>query len=171
MGNNHPNIVPYRPFATADRSIVIAVGNDRQFARLAAMCGHPEWAEDERFSTNAARVTNRDAICAKIEAVLVDQSSDHWMALLLQAGIPAGPINSISEALNDPQAVHRGARQARGQGALGATPMVGSPIRIDGKRADAELSPPALGEHGDALLAEYCSAADIERLRRDGILG
>ncbi|WP_265530128.1 CaiB/BaiF CoA transferase family protein [Sphingomicrobium marinum] len=170
MGNNHPNIVPYRPFATADRAIVIAVGNDRQFAKLAEICGHPEWAEDWRFATNAARVEHRDAICAKIEAILVDKSSDHWMALLLDAGIPAGPINSISEALADPQAVHRGVRQARGNGGLGATPMVGSPVRIDGQRADAALSPPALGEHTDAVLADYLDETERERLRADGVI-
>lgn len=171
QGNSHPNIVPYQPFATRDRPIVVAVGNDGQFARLAALCGHPEWAEDERFATNAARVQNRDAIVAKVGAVLADRPSEHWLEQLLEAGIPAGPINSISEALADPQATHRGARQKRGDGALGPVPMVGSPIRFEGMRADAPLAPPALGEHSDSELRAYLKADEIKRLREEGIIG
>ncbi|WP_260484402.1 CaiB/BaiF CoA transferase family protein [Sphingomicrobium flavum] len=169
MGNAHPNIVPYQPFTTLDRPIVIAVGNDGQFAKLAAICGHPEWVEDERFATNAARVANRDAIVAKVGAVIADQSSDHWLGQLLQAGIPAGPINRISEALADPQAVHRGAKQLRGEGALGPVPMVGSPVRINNDRADAALPPPALGEHSIEILCDYLSDEELDRLRSQGI--
>ena len=170
-GNGHPNIVPYQPFQASDQPLVIAVGNDKQFAKLATLCGHPEWAEDERFATNAARVANREACIAKVGAVIADLPADHWMEKLLEAGIPAGPINSISEALNDPQAVHRGAKQARGNGALGATPMVGSPIRIDGTRADAELCPPALGEHTDEVLSSYLSEDEMAAFRDRGTLG
>ncbi|MBB3764024.1 CaiB/BaiF CoA transferase family protein [Sphingomicrobium lutaoense] len=171
QGNSHPNIVPYQPFATRDRPIVVAVGNDRQFAKLAAICGHPEWAEDERFATNAARVAHREAIVAKVGAVLADRSSDEWLDALLEAGIPAGPINSISEALADPQAAHRGARQERGTGALGAVPMVGSPIRLGGMRADARLAPPALGEHSDEELRAYLSPQALRQLRAKGVIG
>ncbi|MCJ8190272.1 CaiB/BaiF CoA transferase family protein [Sphingomicrobium aestuariivivum] len=169
QGNSHPNIVPYQPFMASDQPLIIAVGNDGQFARLAKLCGHPEWVEDERFATNAARVANREAIVAKVGAVIADAPAAQWMEKLLEAGIPAGPINSVSQALADPQAQHRGARQQRGEGALGAVPMVGSPIRLDGQRADASLAPPALGEHTSEVLAHYCDANTLGVLKAAGI--
>ncbi|MCM8557197.1 CaiB/BaiF CoA transferase family protein [Sphingomicrobium sediminis] len=171
LGNGHPNIVPYQPFQASDQPLVIAVGNDRQFARLAKLCGHPEWAEDERFVTNAARVANREVCIAKVGAVIADHPAEHWMAKLLEAGIPAGPINTISQALADPQAVHRGAAQRRGAGALGEVPMVGSPVRLDGKRADAALPPPALGEHSDEVLSDYVDAEALAALKAKGVAG
>lgn len=171
LGNGHPNIVPYQPFTAADQPLVIAVGNDRQFAKLAALCGHPEWAEDERFATNAARVANREAIVAKVGAVIADEPAAHWLDKLLEAGIPAGPINKITQALDDPQAKHRGARQQRGAGALGAVPMVGSPIRLDGARADADLAPPALGEHSNEVLRDWLDAETLTALRGKGVVG
>ncbi|WP_265563522.1 CaiB/BaiF CoA transferase family protein [Sphingomicrobium arenosum] len=169
QGNSHPNIVPYQPFMAADQPLIIAVGNDGQFARLAKLCGHPEWVSDERFATNAARVANREAIVAKVGAVIADAPAAHWMEKLLEAGIPAGPINSVSQALGDPQARHRGALQQRGEGALGEVPMVGSPIRLDGARADARLAPPALGEHTDEVLARYCDADTLAALKASGV--
>ena len=171
LGNGHPNIVPYQPFTASDQPLVIAVGNDRQFAKLANLCGHPEWAQDERFATNAARVANREAIVAKVGAVIADQPAAHWLDKLLEAGIPAGPINKITQALDDPQALHRGARQQRGAGALGAVPMVGSPIHIDGARADAALAPPALGEHSDEVLGNWLDADTLDSLRAKGVVG
>ncbi|MBW0144753.1 CaiB/BaiF CoA transferase family protein [Sphingomicrobium clamense] len=171
LGNGHPNIVPYQPFTASDQPLVIAVGNDRQFAKLAALCGHPEWAEDERFATNAARVANRDAIVAKVGAVIADQPAAYWLEKLLEAGIPAGPINKITQALDDPQATHRGAKQKRGAGALGPVPMVGSPIRLDGVRADADLAPPALGEHSDEVLSDWLDANALAALRDKDVVG
>ena len=165
QGNSHPNIVPYQPFRASDQPLIIAVGNDGQFARLAELCGHPEWVGDDRFATNAARVANREAIVAKIGAVIADRPAGEWMEKLLAAGIPAGPINSVSQALDDPQARHRGSKQTRGTGGLGPVPMVGSPVRLDGERADAPLSPPALGEHTDEVLARYCDPQALAKLR------
>ena len=104
-----------------------------------------------------------------IGQVIAGRSSAEWLALLEEAGIPAGPINTISQALADPQAVHRGARISAGGGALGEVPMVGSPMRLDGERMDAPLPPPALGEHGD-LLGEWVDADELTRLRSAGIV-
>ncbi len=170
QGVGHPNIVPYQPFAAADLPVIIAVGNDRQFGKLAAILGHPEWAEDPAFATNAARVAARDRLVPKIAAIIAGKTAAEWLDQLEAAGIPAGPINSISQALADSQAVHRGARLSAGGGALGEVPMVGSPIRIDGERADAALPPPALGEHGD-LLREWIGADELARLKAAGIVG
>ncbi|HYC94851.1 MAG TPA: CaiB/BaiF CoA-transferase family protein [Sphingomicrobium sp.] len=169
LGAGHPNIVPYQPFQAADQPIIIAVGNDRQFARLADIIGHPEWAEDERFRTNAARVAARAELVPVIAEIIAAKPAEAWRELVEKAGIPAGPINSVSQALADPQAVHRGARLTLGGGVLGEVPTVGSPIRLDGDRADAPLPPPALGEHGD-LLKEWIDDAELERLRSKGVV-
>jgi formyl-CoA transferase len=169
LGSGHPNIVPYQPFRAADKPIIIAVGNDRQFAKLAAILGHGEWADDPAYSTNAARVAARARLVPMIAEIIATRPAADWLDLLEKAGIPAGPINTISQALADPQAVHRGARIDAGGGALGNVPMVGSPIRIDGERSDAPLAPPALGEHGD-LLRQWVDEAELERLKAAGVV-
>ena len=169
LGAGHPNIVPYQPFAAADQPIIIAVGNDQQFVRLAAILGHPEWAEDPAYATNAARVGARAELVPMIADVIATRPATEWLEQLERAGIPAGPINTISQALADPQSIHRGARIDLGGGALGDVPMVGSPIRLDGERADASLPPPALGEHGE-LLRQWIDDAELERLRAKGII-
>jgi formyl-CoA transferase len=170
QGVGHPNIVPYQPFDASDQPIIIAVGNDRQFARLAAIVGHPEWAEDPLFATNAARVAARERLVPMIADIIATKSAADWLGQLEQAGIPAGPINTISQALADPQALHRGASLAGSGGALGKVPMVGCPIRIDGERSDAMLPPPALGEHVD-LLKQWIDDTELQRLKAAGIIG
>src|SRR5689334_323004 len=107
QGNTHPNLVPYQPFDAADQPIIIAVGNERQFARLAAICGHPEWTSDARFSSNGSRVAYRREMVALIADCIVKKSAADWLEALQDAGIPAGPINTISQALSDVQAQHR----------------------------------------------------------------
>ena len=169
QGAGHPNIVPYQPFEAADQPIIIAVGNDRQFAKLAAIVGHPEWADDPAFSTNAARVAARDRLVPLIAKIIAGRPGSEWLAQLEAAGIPAGPINTISQALADPQALHRGVRLSAESGELGKVPMIGCPIRLDGQRSDAELPPPALGEHSD-LLKEWIDDAKLARLRAAGIV-
>ena len=167
QGNTHPNIVPYQPFDAADQPIIIAVGNDRQFARLAQMCGHPEWVSDERFATNGARVANREAMVGLVGESIRHRPAAEWLEQLEAAGIPAGPINSVHQALEDIQAQHRGMVRM-----LAGIPLVGSPVRIDDQRADSDLPPPALGEHTDEVLARLgLDPAEVERLRSDGIAG
>ena len=167
QGNTHPNIVPYQPFAAADKPLIVAVGNDRQFARLAEICGHPEWAGDDRFATNAARVANREEIVWLVSECIRRKPADEWFEKLEAAGIPAGPINTISQALADVQAQHR--RMVRTMAGLS---VMGSPVRIDGDRADTDLPPPALGEHTNDVLAEYLrDASEIDRLRAAGVIG
>lgn len=170
QGAGHPNIVPYQPFDAADQPIIIAVGNDRQFAKLAALLGRGQWAEEPGYATNAARVANRDLLVPMIAEIIAARPAADWLKMLDEAGIPAGPINSVTQALGDPQAVHRGVRISASGGALGPVEMVGSPIRIDGARQDAELPPPGLGEHGD-LLSEWVSDEELARLRAVGVIG
>ncbi|HEU0311563.1 MAG TPA: CaiB/BaiF CoA-transferase family protein [Sphingomicrobium sp.] len=171
QGAGHPNIVPYQPFQAADQPIIIAVGNDRQFSKLASIVGHPEWGDDERFKTNAARVAARAELVPMIADIIATKPAAEWLNQLEASGIPAGPINTISQALADPQAVHRGARIDVDGGALGEVPMIGSPIRLDGERSDAELPPPALGEHTAEILAQIgIDLAQLEQLREAKIV-
>ncbi len=149
QGNSHPNIVPYQPFTTADQPLIIAVGNDRQFARLAAILGTPEWASDPRFATNAERVAHRGDLIPMIEERLAAKPAADWFAALDEAGIPAGPINTIRQALDDPQAVHRALLRE-----MGGMRLLGSPLRLDGHRSDSDLPPPRLGQHTDEVLAD-----------------
>ena len=166
QGNTHPNIVPYQAFAAADQPIIVAVGNDRQFARLADICGHPEWTGDARFASNGARVAHRAEMVALVGEAIRHKPAADWLEQLAAAGIPAGPINSITQALSDVQAQHRAMVRT-----LAGVPLVGSPVRFDGSRADAELPPPGLGEHTDELLAGLAEAGELGRLRSSGIIG
>ncbi len=170
QGAGHPNIVPYQPFAASDQPIIIAVGNDRQFGKLAAILGHAEWSRDSAFATNAARVASRDTLVPMIATIIAQKPAVVWLTQLEKGGIPAGPINTVLQALADPQAVHRGVQVCAGGGALGEVAMLGSPIRIDGKRSDSPLPPPALGEHRD-LLHEWIDDGELARLRAAGIVG
>jgi len=167
QGNTHPNIVPYQTFEAADQRIIIAVGNDRQFARLAEMCGHPQWTTDERFESNAARVANREAMVDAVAECVRARPASEWLEKLEKAGIPAGPINTITQALNDVQAQHRAMVRI-----LAGTPVVGSPVRMDGSRVDADLPPPMLGEHTAQVLKELgIGPAEIARLKSEAIVG
>ena len=167
QGNTHPNIVPYQPFDAADQPIIIAVGNERQFARLAAMCGHPEWTEDKRFASNAERVANREEIVRLVSEAIARKPAAEWLEQLEAAGIPAGPINRISQALGDVQAEHR--QMVR---TIAGAPLVGSPVRLDGERADSDLPPPALGEHTAEVLAQIgIDGRAIELLAAAGVIG
>jgi formyl-CoA transferase len=167
QGNTHPNIVPYQPFDAADQPIIIAVGNDRQFARLAEMCGHPEWSRDERFASNGLRVANRAEMVALVSECIRQKSAGEWLDRLEAAGIPAGPINRISQALSDVQAQHRGMVRT-----IAGTPLVGSPVRLDKKRADSELPPPALGQHtGEIVSTLGVEPHELARLKSEGVIG
>jgi crotonobetainyl-CoA:carnitine CoA-transferase CaiB-like acyl-CoA transferase len=169
LGAGHPNIVPYQPFNASDQPIIIAVGNDQQFARLAEIVGHPEWAENPTFATNAARVAERESLVPMIAEIIATKPAAEWLEQLEKAGIPAGPINTISQALADPQVLHRGSMLRADGGALGEVPMVGCPVRIDGERSDASLPPPALGEH-IYLLKQWIDDDELQRLKAAGIV-
>lgn len=149
QGNTHPNLVPYQPFACADQPLIVAVGNDRQFAALAALLGHPGWATDPRFATNAARIAHRAELVSQIEAITRTRPAVHWYEACERSGIPAGPINSIAGALADPQTTHRAMLRE-----MDGLRLVGSPVRLDGDRMDSDRPPPRLGQHTAEILAE-----------------
>jgi formyl-CoA transferase len=167
QGNTHPNIVPYQPFDAADQPIIIAVGNNGQFARLAEICGHPEWVGDARFASNEARVANRGEVVRLVGEAIAGKPAAEWLDLLERAGIPAGPINRISQALEDVQAQHRAMVRT-----IAGMRLVGSPVRMDDARADSELPPPALGQHTAEVLERLgLEPLEAGRLKSEGIVG
>jgi formyl-CoA transferase len=167
QGNTHPNIVPYQPFDAADQPIIIAIGNERQFGRLAQICGHPEWTDDERFASNGARVANREEMVRLVSEAIAHKPAAEWLEQLEAAGIPAGPINRISQALSDVQAQHREMVRT-----IAGMPLVGSPVRLDRARADSDLPPPGLGEHTDEVLTSIGIEPDeAARLRSHAVIG
>ena len=172
QGTGHPNIVPYQPFEAADQPIIIAVGNDRQFARLAAMFGHPEWATDPAFATNAARVAARDELVPLI-AEIIAHPAGGGMARASWSRRAFRPGRSTRSARRWP--IRRRSIAARGisagGGALGEVPMVGWPIRIDGERSDAPLPPPALGEHGDIASRDGLAMRRLSGCKAAGVIG
>jgi crotonobetainyl-CoA:carnitine CoA-transferase CaiB-like acyl-CoA transferase len=152
LGNEHPNIVPYAAFPTADGHMILTVGNDRQFADFARLAGHPEWAADLRYATNAARVENRVALTAAINAATVQRSTADWVALLEKHAVPCGPINSLPELFADPQVLHR--QMQRHLDRNGDLPQVASPIRLSATPVQYDRPPPALGADTEAVLGD-----------------
>jgi crotonobetainyl-CoA:carnitine CoA-transferase CaiB-like acyl-CoA transferase len=147
MGNAHPNIVPYQVFPASDGNIVIASGNDGQFARLCAILGIPDLAGHPDYATNKDRVRNRQALCGLIAGLTGRRTRASLLAELEAAGVPAGPINSVAEALEDPQAVHRGMtlRILHPAAKDGSVPAIRSPIVIDGEPMVSDRPSPVLG--------------------------
>jgi crotonobetainyl-CoA:carnitine CoA-transferase CaiB-like acyl-CoA transferase len=148
IGNAHVNIVPYQVFATRDGHIVLAIGNDSQFARFCDLAGRPEVGGDPRYAGNAARVALRDEVVTMVAGWMRERTTADWTALLERAGVPCAPILAIDQVFAHPQVVARGMRVD-----VAGTPTVASPMRFDGERPVADRPPPALDEHGPAIRA------------------
>ncbi|HEY5762895.1 MAG TPA: CaiB/BaiF CoA-transferase family protein [Rhodocyclaceae bacterium] len=152
LGNEHPNIVPYAAFPTADGHMILTVGNDRQFADFARLAGHPEWSADPRYATNAARVENRVELTAAINAATVARTTSEWVSILEKHAVPCGPINSLNELFIDPQVLHR--QMQRHLDRNGDLPQVASPIRLSATPVQYDRPPPALGRDTEAVLGD-----------------
>jgi crotonobetainyl-CoA:carnitine CoA-transferase CaiB-like acyl-CoA transferase len=152
LGNAHPNIVPYQALATSDGHIILAVGNDGQFARFCAVAGCPELSADERFKTNADRVGNRGELIPIIKEILKQRTRAEWIAALEQAGVPCGPINTIAEVFANPQVQSRDMRIDVPHSGSGLIPLVGSPMKFSRQPLNDRQPPPLLGEHNEEVL-------------------
>jgi crotonobetainyl-CoA:carnitine CoA-transferase CaiB-like acyl-CoA transferase len=166
LGNAHPNIVPYQDFPTADGDMILAVGNDSQFAKLCGVMGRPDLAIDPRYATNAVRVANRTTLVPIMRGITAQRTTDDWIAALEAAGVPCGPINTIDRVFADPQVVARGIEIEMQHPLAGKLPLVASPIRLSGTPVEYRYPPPLLGEHTRAVLSELLKldAAELERL-------
>ena len=154
LGNAHPNIAPYQTFAVSDGHLILAVGNDGQFARFADVIGQPALATDARFLTNSSRVANRVALTEAIAAALATWQRDTLLEKLALAHVPAGPINTLEDVFTDAQVLARGMRiDAEG------IPGVRTPITMSGAELSLAKRSPRLGEHGDEIRAEIAAKA------------
>jgi crotonobetainyl-CoA:carnitine CoA-transferase CaiB-like acyl-CoA transferase len=156
QGSGAAMIVPYRGYASKDGFIVIAAGNDKLFAALARLLGHPEWIDDPRFRTNPDRVKNQDVLYRWIEDLISTRSNKEWAAILDQAGVPNAPLQTIAEVLGHPQTTALGMLQQSPQGDI---TLLGLPISFDGARPPFRRSPPALGAHTKEILGEQAPPA------------
>ena len=172
MGNAHPNIVPYQDFPTADGNMVLTIGNDQQFARLCDVLEHAEWASDERFATNRARVANRRDLIPKLRQATVMRSTREWVEILERAGVPCGPVNTLDQVFDDPQVLARGMRQTVTHPDLGEVPTVGNPIKLKLTPVTYRTAPPLLGEQSEQVLQQVAglSCGEIQALRKRGVI-
>ncbi len=152
MGNQHPNIVPYQLFGSADRPFILAAGNDRLFERTCEVIGRPELATDERFATNEARVRNRVELIPILASVFATRPAAGWVAALEAAAVPCAPVRTLDEVFASPEGAT--AVQELADPVRGALRLVADPIRIDGSVTPVRLPPPSLGEHTDEVLGE-----------------
>jgi formyl-CoA transferase len=171
-GNAHPNIVPYQTFATSDGHIILAVGNDGQYAKFVEAGGRTELAQDERFATNPMRVRNRDVLVPILAEMVKTKSRDEWINLLEAAGVPCGPINNLDDVYVNPQVAARELRADLPHPCGAPVKLVKSPMKLSGTPVRCDMAPPTLGQHTEQVLEELLGhgEAEIAALRAKGIV-
>ncbi|BDC38286.1 CaiB/BaiF CoA transferase family protein [Paraburkholderia terrae] len=172
IGNAHPNIVPYQDFPTADGHMIIAVGNDSQFASLCTALGKPEWSKDERFASNPQRVKHRNELIAMMCGITVSRATGDWIAAMEAAGVPCGPINNLDQVFEDPQVQSRNVRIEMSHPLAKRVALVANPIRMSESPVQYRQSPPTLGQHMGEVLRDWLemAEADIDELRHAKLL-
>jgi formyl-CoA transferase len=172
-GNAHPNIVPYQVFACAGGHVIIAVGNDSQFAKFCGVLARPEWSTDARYAKNADRVRNRDVLVPLIAAVMRTRSQREWLDALEPLGVPCGPINRLDQVFADPQVAARQMLVELAHPLAGKVPQVASPMRFSSTGLVFERPPPLLGEHTAEILRERLALAaeTVADLATRGVIG
>jgi crotonobetainyl-CoA:carnitine CoA-transferase CaiB-like acyl-CoA transferase len=172
MGTAHPNLVPYRVFATQDGHLMLAVGNDRQFRDCVAALGKADLAEDPAFLTNADRVEHRQDLEVTLEKCFMARTTEEWLATMSGVGVPAGPINSIDQVFSAPYAAEKGlVRQVRHMTA-GDIPTVANPVNFSHNPVQYRFAPPELGQHTTDILGGELGIepAELQSLRDDGVI-
>ena len=172
MGLAHPNVVPYQDFPTSDGAMIVAVGNDGQFARFARALGLAAMADDPKYATNAARVVNRAQLIAALAAATATQSTAHWVAALEAATVPCGPINDIAQVFADEQVVARQLALDLPHPLAGTVPTVASPLRLSASPVEYRSAPPPLGADTRAVLTRDLGldTAALDALMARGVI-
>ena len=172
-GTAHPNIVPYQAFATADGYLMLAVGNDRQFEEFCGVAGRPEFAKDDRYRTNARRVTNRAALVPEIDRLCRQKTTRQWLDALAPVGVPCGPINDLAEVFAEQQVKHRKMRFDLPHSTGGQVPQVRNPILYSRTTLEYKDPPPLLGQHTAEVLKRELglAAGELQSLKTDGTIG
>ncbi|MFB3125328.1 MAG: CaiB/BaiF CoA transferase family protein [Woeseiaceae bacterium] len=164
-GTAHPNIVPYQAFQTADGYLMLAVGNDSQFANCCASLGCPEVAEDPRYSANSARIENRDELIQIIAGRLTGETTAYWLDRFASLHIPAGPINDLAQVFSDPVVAERRIVRSLNHSLAGEVPTVANPVRFSDTPVEYKLAPPVLGQHTAEVLKDDLGYSDKEIAR------
>lgn len=166
LGTKHPSITPFQAFDTADGQIVIPAGNDRLWARLCGVLGRAEWADDPRFSTNAARTENRDTLAELLQQRLRQKTTGEWENLLRDAGLPNGPVNTVAEVAKDANLLYREMIVEMDQPEAGKLRIAGSPFKLSESPGRVRSPAPLLGEHTREVLSSLlgCSGKEIDEL-------
>lgn len=172
-GNAHQNIVPYQVFEVADGHLILALGNDAQFARFCDIAACPALAADPRYATNAARVRHRAELVPQLAALMRTRRRDDWLAALEAAKLPCGPINTLDQVFADAQVAARGMTETLAHPLDDALRLVASPLKLSATPVRTRLAPPLLGQHADAVLADWLGwdAAAVAAARAAGALG
>ena len=172
IGNTHPSIVPYQVFPTEDGSVILACGNDNLFSKFCEAAGCRHLVTDERFARNAGRVQNRGVLVPLLNQVFAQKTTKQWVAILEQAGVPNGPINSIAEAFEEEQVKARGVKFDLPHPSGGSVPMISSPMKFSATPLLQITPPPMLGQHTDAVLGQILGrdADAIKHLRDAGAI-
>ncbi|MDF7774882.1 CaiB/BaiF CoA-transferase family protein [Sphingomonas sp. AOB5] len=172
-GNGHPTVVPYQLFDTSDGQVVIAVGNDGQFAALCTrLLERPDLASDECFAKNSARVTNRAALLAELIPLIAQRPTEWWLEGLRSVGVPTGAVRGVGEALAAPETQARGMVASVPHPSAGEVRLVASPLKLGRTPVVDPVAPPTLGQHSREVLEGLgYDAAIIDRLVADGIIG
>jgi crotonobetainyl-CoA:carnitine CoA-transferase CaiB-like acyl-CoA transferase len=172
LGNAHQNIVPYQVFEVADGHIILAVGNDGQYAKFCEVAGRRDLAEDPRFARNADRVRHRHILVPLLADVLKQRQKADWLAALEGAKVPSGAINDLGEVFADPHVKEREMTVEVQHPLAGALPLVASPMKMSSTPVQYRRAPPLLGEHTEELLAEFgLSTEQQAALKTQGVLG
>jgi len=171
-GNAHPNIVPYQVFACKDGHIILAVGNDSQFASLCKVIGRPELAADERFQLMSGRIVNRDALIPLIAEIMRKRGIHEWIEVLEGANVPCGPINNMEQVFEDPQVQHRELKVEIPTSAGLPCPTVASPMRFSETPVEYTVPPPTLGQHTQEILQDLLGMdrPTVQALAAKGII-
>ena len=172
MGTGHPSIVPYQMFQAKDGPMVVAVGNDGQFAKLCGLLGFPELPQDPRFLTNPLRVQHRDALIPQLEAAFAAKTAYEWITSLTQLGVPCGPLNNIQQVFDDPHVQSRGMQVKIPHPRAGSVPALANPARLSETPPQYERPAPALGEHTREILSSVLrlTEAEITQLAADKVI-
>lgn len=171
MGNAHISIVPYQTFATRDGHMILAIGNDGQFARFCTAVGREDLSGDERYRTNPARVTNRDSLIPLLEEIMLTRTTDEWVELLEANTVPGGPINGMKRVFENEQVAARNMSKNIIRGNGEAMPTVASPMQFSKTKVGYNRPPPKLGEHTREVLDEILKLGPSEIARLKAVLG
>jgi len=172
QGSIHPSIVPYQPIQCEDKSIMLAVGNDRQFATCCELLGLSELATDEKFRSNNQRIKNHSELINLLEQKFKTQSADHWLDLLSSAEVPCGPINDLKQVFEHPQIKARGTRFSLDHPLFGSQPQIANPVKFSDTPINYTKAAPTLGEDTNQILQTELafSQSELVELQKQGII-